>query len=157
MSDYKRISGQIKTIANRGAALDKLIQSTGLDVLKHIEEHGEVSLACKLFLAMPNGSRRNSLAHWLLSYGKVKLNVDAKGKSDKAIPFAYAKDKTTDLEGAKGKAWYDAKKEKSLDEEFNLDDSLGRFLKTVAKAVEQGKLAADNPKVVALRQLAGVE
>lgn len=156
MSDYKRINGIIKTIANRGANFDKLVQSTAIDVIKHVEEHGEVSLACKLFNALPNGSRRNALAHWFMKFGKIKLNVDDKGKTDKAIPFAFDKERETNIEGAKELAWFDAKKEKSLDDEFNLDDKINRLMREINKAVEKGQLAANDPKVTALKAVAGL-
>lgn len=151
---YKAIAGKIKTIANRGASFDKLVQEVAEEVIAHVEEHGEVSLACKLFLALPNGSRRLALAHWFFKFGKVGLNKD-KGQS-KTIPFVFNKEGTTDLEGGKKVAWFDAKKEKTLAQEFKLDDKIARLIKEVNKAVELGQLAANDPKVVALKAITGL-
>lgn len=151
---YKAINGKIKTIANRGASFDKLVQEVAEEVIVHIEEHGEVSLACKLFLALPAGSRRLSLAHWFLKFGKISINT-AKGQS-KTIPFVFNKDGTTNLEEGKKLAWFDAKKAKTLAQEFKLDDKIDRLLKDVAKAVELGQLAANDPKVVALKAIVGM-
>lgn len=155
MSNYKRINGQIKTIANRGVNFDKLVQSTAVDVIKHIEDHGEISLACKLFLALPNGSRRLALAHWFLKFGKVSINKD-KAQS-KTIPFVFNKEGTTDVEGGEKLAWFDAKKEKTLAQEFKLGDRIDRLIKEVNKAVESGALAANDPQVLALKALAGLK
>ncbi|AWY03077.1 hypothetical protein SCYZ1_2 [Pseudomonas phage SCYZ1] len=151
---YKAINGKIKTIANRGASFDKLVQEVAEEVIVHVEEHGEVSLACKLFLALPAGSRRLSLAHWFIKFGKISINT-TKGQS-KTIPFTFNKEGTTDLEGGKKVAWFDAKKAKTLAQEFKLDDKIERLLKDIAKAVELGQLSANDPKVVALKAVAGL-
>ncbi|ARB31556.1 hypothetical protein B5P22_31105 [Pseudomonas tolaasii] len=136
-----QILGQIKTIATRGANLDKLIQETGIGILEHMQEHREASLVCKLYNAMPNGSRKLALAHWLVKFGSVKVN---KGTDSKAIPFKFDAEGTIDLVGAAGKAWYDCKKERDLkDEAFDLDAALYNFQAMLRKAQEKGALPVD--------------
>lgn len=136
-----QIIGQIKTIGTRGHNLDKLIQETAVGIIEHIEANREASLACKLYNAMPNGSRKLALAHWLVKFGAVVPN---KGTDSKAIPFKFNAEGRVDIEGGKAKAWYDCKKERDLkDEAFDLDAALYNFQAMLRKAQEKGALPAD--------------
>ncbi|WID30568.1 hypothetical protein [Pseudomonas phage HMGUpa2] len=151
MSDYKRINGIIKSIANRGAALDKLVQTTGMDILKHIDEHGEVSLACKLFNAMPQGSRRLALAHWFIDNGKIEANTDK--EKAKEFPFVFAKDKATRLERAAEKPWFKYKKERDVADEFSLDQAIAAFKAKVQRAIDKGQLQAADERIAIIQRL----
>lgn len=151
MSDYKRINGIIKTIAKRGASLDKLIQTTGLDILKHIDEHGEVSLACKLFKAMPKGSRRNALAAWFIDHGKIKAQSD-KTKSAE-FPFVYDGSKATNLERATEKPWFGYRKERDVADEFSLDAAIAAFRAKIQRAIDKGQLEEHDERIVQIKAL----
>lgn len=136
-----QIIGQIKTISTRGHNLDKLIQATAVGILHHMAEHREASLVCKLYNAMPNGSRKLALAHWFHAFGSVIVN---KGKDSKEIPFKFNVDGTLRIEEGAAKAWYDCKKERELKEEaFDLDAALYNFQAMLRKAQEKGALPVD--------------
>lgn len=151
MNDYKRISGIIKTIATRGASLDKLIQTTGLDILKHIEQHGDVSLACKLYKAMPKGSRRNALAGWFIAFGKLKAQDD-KSKSQE-FPLVFDRSKVTNIEGATDKPWFEFKKEKDIADEFSLDHAIAVFRAKVQRAIDKGQLEENDERVAQIKAI----
>ena len=136
----------------RGEALDKNIQVTAESIAAHIEKHGEVSLAIKLYNAMPQGSRRNALVQWFVSFGKVAVNQDKLTK--KEFPLILNKEGEVNLiEGAK-KAWFDCKKEKELtDEVFSLADHVKKFQSQIDKWVKSGLVAEDDALVVQLRRV----
>lgn len=131
----------IASIQRRGALLDKDIQSTCLAIAAHIKEHREVTLAVKLYNAMPNGSRKLALVHWFVKFAAVKVNMDKGSKKD--FPLQFDKDATVDLEAGAKTAWFDCKKEKELTEEFNPNKELEAFQKKVASWVKAGKVTAD--------------
>lgn len=142
----------IKSIAGRGASLDGHIQDTALSIAAHIGEHREVSLAIKLYNAMPQGSRRNALIQWFVTYGAVSVNQDKDTK--KEFPLVFNKEGTVDVvEGAK-KAWFDCKKEKELtDEVFSLADHVAKFQAQVNGWVKKGLITADDALVVELLRI----
>lgn len=142
------IEKSIASIGRRGALLDKEIQTTGLAVLAHIEDHREVSLFKKLFDAMPKGSRRNALVAWAVGYGQVAVNMDKATKA--AQPFLFNKEKKADLKAASEKAWFDFKKEKEPAEAFNFGTELEAFQKKVKAWVKAGKISEQDPAVAAI-------
>jgi len=131
------INKAIDSVQRRGKKLDDDIQLTALSCLNHIEQHGDVTLICRLFNVMPKGSRRNALAQWALAFGKVQLNDDKDTK--KELPFKYNKASNTDLEGAAESPWYTFKPEKPVDEEFDLAAKIQALMSQARKAQQQGK------------------
>lgn len=145
-----QVNGNIKTIGNRGVKLDELIQQTALSILCHVGTGREASLACKLYNKMPAGSRRLALAHWFVKYGQLRINPSKNKDVAKAIPFLFDVDKELNLAGAAEVKWFDAKKEKSLQAEFNLDFELLKFKKVLDKAIKAGVLDAANEDALAV-------
>lgn len=142
-----QILGNIKTIATRGNKLDQLIQNVAVSIVAHVGDHREASLVCKLYNAMPKGSRRLALAHWFVKYGAVKVNPSkVKGESE-AIPFLFDATATTFVEEAGKNFWFDGKKEKTLREEFDVDLALANFGKVLERAIKAGKLEAGDVRV----------
>lgn len=141
--DVAACNAAIASIAKRGAKLDADIQTVGLNILNHVAAHREVSLVIKLYNAMPKGSRRNALADWFQRFGQVTVNTDK--ASSKERPFLFAKDKTTDVQGAMAMAWYECKPEKELADEFNFAAQLAALLKRADSAKEHGlKIVGDD-------------
>lgn len=130
------INKAIDSIARRGKKLDADIQHAGLSCLNHNQEHGDVTLLCNLFNAMPKGSRRNALAEWALKFGKVKLNEDK--STAKELPFLFDKEGSTDLSGAAESPWYDCKPEKPLLEEFDFVSQYNALIKKATAAGQAG-------------------
>lgn len=141
MRTAKEITASINSIKLAGQKLDDKIQSVALEVLEHIEEHKEASLACKLYQAMPKGARKNALVAWFLEFGAIKVNT---GKTKDDIPLVFAKDTATDITGATANPWFNFKKEKAPSEEFDFDKALASLIKKAKKAMEAGHLNAAN-------------
>lgn len=121
----------IDSIINRGKKLDDAIQLTGLSLLNHIEDHGDVTLLNRLIIQFPKGSRRNAFAEWALAHGKVELNT---GKDAKEVPFLHSKVKVTQLELAASKMWTEFKPEQDLDQVFDFQKMLLALLNKAGKA-----------------------
>ena len=124
--DIKQLSSKIKQVRANGAKLDTLIQEVALGCIEHAAAHGDVRPANQLWLAMPNGSRRNALGMYLCQYGAMRVNT---GKDKEQARFKFKKDFETDITAAKAVMWHSFKPEKDLAEEFNLSGKLQYLLK----------------------------
>lgn len=145
------ILGRIKTIQTRGIGLDKLIQETAVGIIKHIDEHGEVSLAIKLYKAMPKGSRAVALVAWFCQFGKVQVNKDRKQSAE--FPLLINKNNTTDVEGGAAKPWFECKKPKgSLAEQWDFESKLEAFKKELQKQIDAGNVTIDD-RVAQIQQM----
>lgn len=131
-----QIDDAISNIASRGRKLDSDIQACGLSILLHIENHGDITKANKLWDAMPKGSRRNALIEWFISFGKLKVS----DKDDKRkVPLVFDRKKETRLQDAMDKPWYECKPEQAPDLVFDVEAQLRTLLKRVKKAQDDGK------------------
>lgn len=131
-----QIEAAILSISKRGARLDADIQAAGLAIIAHVGEHGDITLANKLFIAMPKGSRRNSLALWLVTFGKLDVNM---GEGRAESPFVYKKDGKTDVTGASKVHWFDAKPEQDLTVALDGYAMVRALLKKIDSAVAKGR------------------
>jgi hypothetical protein len=110
-------STAIGRIAAGGKSLQARIHTVAVSTLEHARAHGDITLACRLLDALPNGVRVKSLAYWYshFSNGKLKLSVDKKTNQWKHNPEAF-KDRTDadfDIEGADATSFADLTTEKS--------------------------------------------
>lgn len=137
ITETKLIDKAIASIANRGKKLDGDIQVAALSVINHIEKHGDVTLANRLFDALPKGARRLALAEWLLAFGKLAANAD-KLTAKAGVHFVYAKEKKTDLAGGEETPWYEMKKEADVATAFDVQAELARLLAKIKKAQRDG-------------------
>ena len=136
------INKAILSIANRGKKLDADIQTAGLSILNHVQEHGDSTLADKLVLALPKGSRKLALTEWLLAFGKLRIlkktNVDDAARIQAGALFAYDKTKSTDIESASAKPWFEFKPEASPLTAFDAQAAVQGVLRQLAKAQAGG-------------------
>lgn len=140
----KAIDAEILKIKKAGERLDTKIQVVGLSVLQHIDDHGDVTLADRLYKALPNGARRNALVQWMLAYGKVRVlqkadAADAEKIADGSV-FGYAKDKTTDISGAESVWWHSFMPERAPSEVFDAQAAATRLLKAIQSAHKKEKM-----------------
>lgn len=145
MRTAKEISVSIGQIKVSGQKLDDKIQAVALEVLAHIQEHKEVSLACKLHQALPKGARKNALVAWFLEFGAISVNT---GKDKDSIPLKFNKEAQTNLAGAASTPWFQFKPEKSPSDEFDFDKALASLIKKAQKAMADGHLKAANSETV---------
>uniref|UniRef100_A0A7M2QM07 Uncharacterized protein n=1 Tax=feces metagenome TaxID=1861841 RepID=A0A7M2QM07_9ZZZZ len=136
------INKAIASIATRGKKLDADIQTAGVSILNHADQHGDSTLADKLVQALPKGSRKLALVEWMLAFGKLRL-------LDKAVPedaariaagayFAYDKTKRTDIESALAKPWFDFKPEAPILTAFDAQAAVQGVLSKLTKAMAGG-------------------
>ena len=141
------INKAIASIASRGKKLDVDIQTAGLSILNHVQEHGDSTLADKLVLALPKGSRKLALTEWLLAFGKLRIlsktNPDDAARIAGGAIFAYDKTKHTDLESADAKPWYDFKPEPDVLTAFDAQSAVRAVLAKLTKA-QAGGLTIEN-------------
>lgn len=163
--DAKGIDAGITSIVKRGASLDALIQQVAVSVVAHIEEHGDITLANRLQVSMPAGSRSNALTAFLLATAKVKVRVlpqnatKAMKEAFKTQPFEFNREGKTDMEAALAKPWYEFKKPKSIEQEFGVKElsaSILRLVLQVDKAIVASGLSANDPMVVQLKALSAL-
>lgn len=145
--DKTQIEKNIESIRKAGLKLDKLIQETGLATLAHIDAHGDVRLMNRLYLALPRGARKAAFSSWALAFGKVVANT---GDNKKENPFAYAKDRVSDLAQAAVKPWYDFKPDPEPDQLFDVVKAINSIIARAGKADK-----VSDPKLLeALQQMA---
>lgn len=131
------INKEIASIKAASAKFDKRVQDCAVACLDHMEQHGDYTLLVNLYLALPKGSRRGSMATWIMRYSKLTANADKATKAEK--PFLLDKAKANDLVGAASEMWYDAgKPEQAPSEILDVQKSVLALLAKVKKAKEAG-------------------
>lgn len=160
--DAAGIEAAIVSIGKSGKKLDDLIQQAAVSVVQHIEKCGDITLANRLQVSMPKGSRSNALTAFLLAVGKVKVRVMPAGASKAAkaavkdMPFEFNRDGKTDMEAAQAKPWYEFKKPASVAAEFGekeLKAGIMRLVLQVDKAIIASGLSANDPLVLQLKTM----
>lgn len=132
MKSIADINKEIAGIKVAGATLEGRIQACGVSVLEHFTEHKDTGLVNRLYQALPKGARSTALASWLLAYGALAANKDAKTKADQ--PFVYDREKKTDALGAAQDMWFNHKPEKAPDQVFDLQLAIRALLKKAGAA-----------------------
>jgi len=140
-----------KNWGTRGTKWVKDGQTYALEVLGHVDKHGDSTVADSLVAAMPKGTKRNGMIEFMLAFGKLIVHPGADAKQGKF--FAFSKEKSTDLAAAAKKPWYDFQPDTPPIEVFDAQAAtISALLKIVstagkAKSVEHGDALA---KVLAL-------
>lgn len=153
MKDTKAISKAIENIAASGKKLDAAIQACAVDVLEHFQVHRDTGLVNRLFLAMPKGSRGLALADWLLKFVAVKVNTNKDTKAEQPFVFDAAKVDAMmgehNLATATSTLWYDLKKEKKLDEVFDVQTAFKAMLRHIERSAKVEHFNYEALKVMA--------
>lgn len=140
------INASIESIRKKGAAFDKLVQDTALHVLDHAHKHNDLDVVNRLIVAMPKGSRSQSLAVWFCKFGKLQPN-DSKEKEVLIVkPLVWNKNGALDRAKAEATLWHAVLKDKPLVEVFDIEAKFASFMKQVIA----NKDKVTNPVVLAL-------
>lgn len=132
------IKAEIAGIAKAGVKLDARIQACAVASLEHMVAHRDHTLLVDLYKALSKGQRRASMASWILAFSQLAANDDQATKADK--PFILDKEKTADVEGAKGTLWHEAgKPEAAPDEVFDANKAILAILAKAKKAADAGR------------------
>lgn len=130
------IQKELVLIKAASAKLDQRIQVAGLSILAHINEHHNITLFNELLDSMGKGHRKTAMVEWALSNGQVSKNLDADGKPVKDQPYKWDKTKTTNLQAAEDKPWFEFKPE-NLDETFDFQKMLLSLLSRADKQLSK--------------------
>lgn len=145
------IPAAIKSITARGAKLDGDIQHVAISALHHLATSGDIMAVNALFLGMPKGSRKAALTSWYLTHGALVATTGP----DKGIkPFAYTKDKKTDVEAGIADPWFNHSPDKKPDEVFDLQAAIAAIIK---KASGKGRELAHAELLIPLQGLLNME
>lgn len=150
------INKEIASIKAAGAKFDKRVQECAIACLEHMDKHGDHTLLVRLYQALPKGSRRGSMATWIMRYSRLTANDDKATKNEK--PFIVDKAKANDLEGAASEMWYEAgKPEQNPDEILDVQKAVKALLAKVKKAKDAGQKikGLDDETLAALASLKG--
>lgn len=150
MKTISEINKAIDTIKTNGAALDALIQETGVSVLEHFAANKDNAVVNRLYLALPNGARKTAMASWLLAYGALRANTDQANK--KTSPFVLDRSKETRPEAAAVDMWYNHKPDAAPDQVFDLQKAIRQVLAKAAK----GATTATPEQLKALAKVVGI-
>lgn len=142
-----QLGKQFAFIARAGAKLDAFIQNTSIDTLEHFEEHKDVRMVDRLYLALPKGARHAAMGEFILQHFAVVANTDPATKKER--PFLNAPDKVNDLDGAKAVNWYEYKPSVTPDHLFDLQSAVRSLLKKAAKSACMVGGNADSLKALA--------
>lgn len=119
-------------IRKQGAKLQDMVQTFGLAALHQVSAHGNVTPLNTLYKALPAGMRKTAFALWAVQAGGVKINTDKNSKE--ALPLAYDRDTSVNLQWAETTEWHKVKSEKSLDEvAFDIQAAMERIFKQISK------------------------
>lgn len=127
----KRIAG----IKASGAKLDKEIHVVAVSAISRVADHGDVGYVNRLYLALPKGARKAAMTSWVLTYAGVVANDDKATKADK--PFAFSKEKATDVPGSIADPWYDHKPDADPDQVYDLQKAIDAIVKKAKKPGRQ--------------------
>ena len=136
------ISKAVDSIQRRSAGLLTDIQLAGLSIIAHIDEHSDTTLADRLYGALGKGSRRNSLAQWFITYGKMRVldkDVPEEAAAIKAGHiFKFDKERTTDMAKAAAKQWHEMIKEPDVKDTFDVHAAYMNLMKRIEQAKKNG-------------------
>lgn len=146
------IQKAIDSIGRRQTTLLTDIQTAGLSIIQHVDQHSDTTLADRLYGALGHGSRRNSLAQWFITYGKMRLldkDVPEEATALKAGRiFKFDKGRTTNMAGAAAKPWQEMVKEPALKDTFDVHAAYVNLMKRIEKAGKDG-LKYEHPEWIA--------
>lgn len=129
ITDTKALTTAINSIASRGKKLEADIHVAACSCLHHADAHNNADPMLRLLAALPNLARKNALIAWAQDFGKFTVNEEGTG-------LAYDKTKSTDLEAAQAKPFWEYKPEAPF-KAFDLQAELARLLKRADAALKQ--------------------
>ena len=147
--DIEQLNKRITVLAMRNARVEAEIQTLGLACLGHLEK-GNNGPMCKLVLALRR-SQHQPFTEWALAFGACAKNTD-KLKME-TQPLVYAKNRTTDIEGATAKPWFEFADSKAdaIKKAFDLQGAVMALIKKAAAA------GTDHELLVAIGALANIK
>lgn len=150
MNTIKQLNAKIDALGKRLATAENDIQALGLECLEHLNAHGDTMPLNRLFGVLRR-TQHQAFMEWALAFGKVNKNTNKLTLETQA--FSFAKDKTTDIEGATAKPWFMFADEKAeaVKKAFDFQVAVMQLIKKAAAA------GIDHSKLVQVAALADIK
>lgn len=147
--DIKELNKRIKALAGKNVAVETTIQELGLECLRHLDS-GNNGPINSLYGALRRPQVK-SFVEWALSFGKVMRNTDKKTMA--VMPLVFDKSRTTDIEAATAKPWFEFADEKAVAtaKAFDFQQAMLSLIKKAAAA------GIDHAKLVQAAALADIK
>ena len=146
----KELNSRIDSLGKRLATAEADIQTLGLVCLQHLDGHGDTMPLNRLINVLRRGQHA-AFMEWCMAFGKVAKNMDKATKEHQ--PVLHAKNRTTDLEGATAKPWFEFADNKTdaVEKAFDLQGAVMLLLRKAAGA------SVDHDLLVALGAVANIK
>jgi hypothetical protein len=146
----RALNAKIDSLGKRLATAEADIQSIGLACLEHLDKHGDTMPLNRLINVLRRGQHA-AFMEWCLAFGKVAKNMDKVTKEQQ--PVLHAKNRTTDIEGATAKPWFEFADSKAdaIKKAFDLQGAVMALIKKAAAA------GTDHELLVAIGALANIK
>lgn len=148
--DIKVLNRKIDALAKANLKVESEIQALGLVCLEHVEKHGDVTPLNRLFNALRR-TQFQAFGEWAFAFGKVSKSTNKETMA--LLPLAYDKSKTTDLEAAIAKPWFEFADSKA-DATKKAFDFQQAVMSLIKKAAANG---IDHAKLVSVAALADIK
>ena len=149
MKTVKEMKYAISLIQGNSERLVKMVGKTGVDVVKHAEKHGDITLASLLVNKVAGSVRKQALVVWISDHSPLNWN-------DKEQRFTMPKNKDkrrayliAEMEAV---CWTEYTKEPEV-KPLDIQKRIEAIVKAFDKAKEDGRDTVNDTNIQAIRSL----
>tara|TARA_R100000963_G_C4581637_1_gene62376 strand:- start:49 stop:510 length:462 start_codon:yes stop_codon:yes gene_type:complete len=149
MKTVKEMKYAISLIQGNSERLVKMVGKTGVDVVKHAERHGDITLASLLVNKVAGSVRKQALVVWISDHSPLNWN-------DKEQRFTMPKNKDkrrayliAEMEAV---CWTEYTKEPEV-KPLDIQKRIEAIVKAFDKAKEEGRDTVNDTNIQAIRSL----
>lgn len=149
MKTVKEIKSAISGIKTQSRNLIKTVGNTGVDVVKHAEKHGDITLASLLVNSIAGSVRKQALIVWISDHSPLNWN-----DKEKRFTMPKNKDKRRAYLIAEMEAvcWTEYTKEPEV-KPLDIQKRIEAIVKAFDKAKEDGRETVNDANIQAIRSL----
>jgi|15BtaG_2_1085339.scaffolds.fasta_scaffold20435_3 hypothetical protein len=149
MKTVKEMKYAISLIQGNSERLVKMVGKTGVDVVKHAEEHGDITLASLLVNKVAGSVRKQALIVWISDHSPLNWN-----DKEKRFTMPKNKDKRRAYLIAEMEAvcWTEYTKEPEV-KPLDIQKRIEAIVKAFDKAKEDGRDTVNDTNIQAIRSL----
>ena len=149
MKTVKEMKYAISLIQGNSERLVKMVGKTGVDVVKHAEEHGDITLASLLVNKVAGSVRKQALIVWISDHSPLNWNA-----KEKRFTMPKNKDKRRAYLIAEMEAvcWTEYTKEPEV-KPLDIQKRIEAIVKAFDKAKEDGRDTVNDTNIQAIRSL----
>jgi len=149
MKTVKEMKYAISLIQGNSERLVKMVGKTGVDVVKHAEEHGDITVASLLVNKVAGSVRKQALIVWISDHSPLNWN-----DKEKRFTMPKNKDKRRAYLIAEMEAvcWTEYTKEPEV-KPLDIQKRIEAIVKAFDKAKEDGRDTVNDTNIQAIRSL----